>query len=632
MYGTFKSWRGPLAATLILVVLVAVASFLVTNRINHEEEKLCFARLAEEAGKLSSDFEQTMSNDREKLTLIAEIMADNPEEIEKFLGLYQDTGNFFSRLELLLPGNRVVTADGTVSDVTGQLSFEEEAARGAHVTDREEGLHGEGLVVRHYVPVVHDGETIAMLCGVIKLGSLMQALPDAPYSGQAAVYIIDGATGDFLLDTWHTGAELGNIWDLGSRPMADGYDDAQLRRGVVEGESNFVLFISNTTKEYLYFYYTPLSINQWRVALSVPEDVVFAEARSIRNLMDVFLVIEGIAFVIYICWMILYVRRETGEKQRQLDALNYIYDVEKLLFNAHEHRENVSRSLEVIARMLPARRVAFTMLEREGENTGYLWEEGGQSPLGTALLDIAPDLAAYFAGGKEEAVAHSLPEVRTLVPAAPDNMVDLVAVPLEDHSGVLRGILSASGLSRHAGNAAMLRSVGFSYALLCGNTRTYQKMQRQGTVDVLTGLYNRNRYEQDLTCIARECSTGLCCMFVDVNGLHELNNREGHSAGDRMLKAVARELRAGFGNDRAYRVGGDEFILFAVDTEEAEILRRSETMSAALEREGYHISVGIAWTPAPVDHLDLLIKCAEKQMYAVKSAYYQGQAHDRRAR
>lgn len=407
MLRNFRIWKGPLAVTMVLVILVAAASFFVTDRINCQEGATSFSRLSEEAGELARDFEQTMTSDREKLTLIAAIMADSPAEAEKLLTMYQDTGGFFSRLELLLPGDQVITTGGKRMDASGQLSFEAEAALGAHISDRERDLDGAGLVVRHYVPVKQGEETTAMLCGVIELGTLGRELPYTPYSGQAAVYVIDGATGDFLIDTWHTGEEPGNIWALGSRPMADGYDDTQLRRGLVEGDRNFVVFVSNTTGGYLYFYYAPLGINQWRVALSVPADLVFAEARHIRVLLDLLLVVESIAFVLYICWMVLYVRRETGEKQRQLDALNYIYDVEKLLFNAHEHRENVPRSLAAIARMLPARRVAFTMLEQGGESTGYLWEEGGQSALGAALLDLSPALAAYFAQGRGEVTARS---------------------------------------------------------------------------------------------------------------------------------------------------------------------------------------------------------------------------------
>ncbi len=632
MHGVFKTWKGPLAATLILVLLIAVASFLVTDRINREEEKSSFSKLEEETVILARNILQTMMNDREQLELIATIMADGSEPMEKFLALYQNTGNLFSRLELLLPGDQVLTEDGVRLDVSGRLSFEDEAALGAHISDRDQGLHGEGLVVRHYVPVQRDGQIVAMLYGLIDLSRLGEALPYASYDGQAAVYVIDGATGDFLIDTWHTGEEPGNIWALGSRTMAEGYDDALLRRGLVEGESNFVVFVSNTTKEYLYFYYTPLQINQWRVALSVPENVVFFKARSIRGMLDVLLVVEGTAFALYICWMIVHVRREMGEKQRQLDTLNYIYDVESLLFNAHEHRENIPRSLEVIARMLPAQRVAFTMLVQEGENIGYLWEEGGPSPLGRALLDTAAPLAAYFAQGNREVAAHYGWQVQEALPSAPEEMDDLVAIPVEDSGGTMWGILAASGLSGRTGCAAILRSVGFSYASLSGNTKTFRAMQRQGSEDVLTGLYNRNRYEQDRNHIAGVCSTGLCCIFIDVNGLHELNNSKGHKEGDRMLQAVAQEIRSRLGARYAYRVGGDEFIIFTVDEDQEEVLRRSQAITAALEKEGYHISVGIDWMPAPVEDLDLLIKAAEKRMYDAKRAYYREPEHTRRAR
>ncbi|MDR3765528.1 MAG: hypothetical protein Q3Y08_00620 [Butyricicoccus sp.] len=37
-------------------------------------------------------------------------------------------------------------------------SFEQEAAKGVHISDREQGLNGEGMVIRHYVPVKHQRE------------------------------------------------------------------------------------------------------------------------------------------------------------------------------------------------------------------------------------------------------------------------------------------------------------------------------------------------------------------------------------------------------------------------------------------------------------------------------------------
>lgn len=626
----FVHWKSPLAVTMLFVLLIAAGSFVVTRQINDAEEEACFTRLAQEAGELAHSLEINVSSDREKLLLMAGMMSSDLGQPEEFLRLYQGTGTFLSRLELLLPGDEVITADGRRIDAAGKLSFEEEAAQGAHISNREQDLEGDGYVVRHFVPVEQEGEVVAILCGVIELGTLGEELPYAPYGGEAAVYVIDGATGDFLIDTWH--AEMGNIWELGPRPMAAGYDDAQLRQGLVEGESNFVVFVSNTTGEHLYFYYTPLEINQWRVALSVPEDLVFAGARNIRGLLNLLLALECVACLLYIFWLVLYVRRETGEKQRQLDALSDIYEVEKLLFNAHEHRENVPRSLAVVARMLRARRVAFTMLAGDGTELAYIWEKGGESALGSALLAQAAPLAERFSAGRREVCAHTNQEVRTVLPGAPEEMEDLAAIPVEDGEGELRGVLSASGLTGGRESTAMLRSVAFSFAMLCGNTRTYREMQWQGERDALTQLYNRNRYELDLPKISAECRRGVCCVYLDANGLHEMNNSQGHQAGDEMLRAIAGELTARFDPRHIYRVGGDEFIIFVVDGDETETARCTGEVAGALERAGYHISAGTAWRAAPAEDLEGLVKTAEQRMYDAKRAYYRSPASTRRPR
>ena len=168
-----------------------------------------------------SVLELNMASDRRQLQLIATLasgyMTRGSGELLDFLAQYPGGGDFFSRLEFLLPGDRVLTAEGKVVPAAGQLSFEQEAALGAHISDREQDLNGGGYVVRHFVPVTRDGETIAMLYGVIDIDTLGEALPYSPYGGSAAVYLIDGATGDFLIDTWHE--ELGNIWETGSRPI-----------------------------------------------------------------------------------------------------------------------------------------------------------------------------------------------------------------------------------------------------------------------------------------------------------------------------------------------------------------------------------------------------------------------------
>ena len=54
------------------------------------------------------------------------------------------------------------------------------------------------------------------------------------------MYIVEGESGNFIMDTWHE--TVGNIWDLGERPMAEGYDHEQLKQGLDRWENRICGF------------------------------------------------------------------------------------------------------------------------------------------------------------------------------------------------------------------------------------------------------------------------------------------------------------------------------------------------------------------------------------------------------
>ena len=77
--------------------------------------------------------------------------------------------------------------------------------------------------------------------------------------------------------------------------------------------------------------------------------------------------------------------------------------------------------------------------------------------------------------------------------------------------------------------------------------------EKKANIDVLTGLPNRNRYEAYLKSL-NGSSERLMCLFIDVNGLHELNNTKGHFAGDQMLRFIADTLKVLFSSEHIYRI------------------------------------------------------------------------------
>ena len=150
--------------------------------------------------------------------------------------------------------------------------------------------------------------------------------------------------------------------------------------------------------------------------------------------------------------------------------------------------------------------------------------------------------------------------------------------------------------------------------------------------DVLTGVKNRNCYESRLKGYPALCKKGLLCVYADVNGLHELNNTQGHEAGDRMLRTVAGEIRNRYGREHTYRIGGDEFVAFGVDLPPENTERDVKEIAARLQKQNYHVSFGTAYAAVPVAELEAVIKQAETEMYRAKSEYYRQPEHSRRKR
>ena len=119
-------------------------------------------------------------------------------------------------------------------------------------------------------------------------------------------------------------------------------------------------------------------------------------------------------------------------------------------------------------------------------------------------------------------------------------------------------------------------------------------------------------------------------MYVDANGLHELNNTQGHETGDLLLQAVGYEMQRVFGNERCYRIGGDEFVALLPEMPEDEVFRAVDQMEQALKAKGYSVAFGIADTAADAVDAEALLRLAEQRMYAAKETHYQELEHDQK--
>lgn len=113
-------------------------------------------------------------------------------------------------------------------------------------------------------------------------------------------------------------------------------------------------------------------------------------------------------------------------------------------------------------------------------------------------------------------------------------------------------------------------------------------------VDSLTGLYNRTKCQQ-IFDILDKSEGDFAIVSIDMNGLKIVNDKYGHSAGDRMIKSFAGVLKSSFdGIGAAIRMGGDEFI--AIVREE-----HLEDLNFALDTMKDKMMVGKADLPVPLE-------------------------------
>lgn len=163
--------------------------------------------------------------------------------------------------------------------------------------------------------------------------------------------------------------------------------------------------------------------------------------------------------------------------------------------------------------------------------------------------------------------------------------------------------------------AVVLIGIDMSFDLIAKNMKeTYWQ-------DSLTGLLNRNAYDSDVEQLRSADIGAVVCVYADMIGLHEVNNHLGHKQGNRMLCEFADAARAFFGDDRLYRIGGDEFVIISSAHTEAQTRKQLNYMRERLHTQGCEISVGVASSESTSD-LPKTIEQAENEMRREKKEYY----------
>lgn len=202
----------------------------------------------------------------------------------------------------------------------------------------------------------------------------------------------------------------------------------------------------------------------------------------------------------------------------------------------------------------------------------------------------------------------------------------LVLFPLK-YKGSILGYIWATNFDIM--NAVKIKEVlevtTFFIASEIANYQMLKKLEILGTIDSLTGTLNRNSMNNRVSQFDQkkdESIKTLGVIFADLNGLKMINDRKGHTEGDRLLKKASAVLRQVFVDDEIYRAGGDEFMVIVLNSSKEEFEEKTRKIfELAGNESNVSFAVGSAFQEGELDIRKALRK-ADELMYEDKNQFY----------
>ena len=613
----------------IIIGVTFIMSVVLYHKIVEREEENCWQLLEDSAKSVTKEMQITFENDKKVLHLAADMMGKDSDAYDKNeLELFRKDTTF-SRIDRIYPGDKLKLEDGTEKELRKELSFSQLAEEGEHMSERMKDTETKKDVVYYFVPVSKNGETVAILSGVLESEELVKEFHPAIYNGNASYCIIDSRDGNFIMDAWHD--ELGNAYTTPDRKRLPQYENVDLKQEVKSQKTGVIAFESRTTGKPLYMYYMPLQMFDWELQVFVPENVVFAKLIYLKQILLYAGVLEALLLILYFLWNLRQVQRLSKSKEETLEQLNIsntLIECVTALSSDNDIDVSIQNLLQIITEYFKADRTYIFEFDPEKNvfiNT-YEYAGPGVASQMETMPEIPADALARGVKAFQECKVYYIPDIEqekgyeTYEILRGREIQRLLAVPLCEEENIT-GFVSVDNPRDSYDDATLLSSIQFFISNSLETKSRQEQLKDMSYKDGLTGLYNRNKYIQILTSYEPTQNKSVGVMYLDLNGLKKVNDQQGHEAGDILICNVAKIIDAIYPNE-AYRIGGDEFVIVSFDTEQKEFEQKVMMLQEKMIEKHISVSIGALWKEK-CDDIEALLKNADECMYEEKKRYYQ---------
>lgn len=222
-------------------------------------------------------------------------------------------------------------------------------------------------------------------------------------------------------------------------------------------------------------------------------------------------------------------------------------------------------------------------------------------------------------------IIRDLEEIRSQYPESyailrPQNISSLAVGPIKDEGKII-GFIGVDNPDRQmmAMIEPFLNVIGYFTSTLLRRRDLITRLNNLSYHDQLTGALNRHALTEQYGDLPMD-SVGI--IYCDITGLKNVNDSQGHEAGDALICHCYDLLRQASQTCQVYRTGGDEFVVLCPNCKREELEFKVKRLQKKVFDDPYHIAVGYAWSDEQPLNLEKLIARADEIMYQDKREYY----------